>query len=168
MNKYALFLVNSFFWMFAIISAWWNVFNRQAEAYFLVPCLFITTLVWTLFVPVKLLIGEYIGEYRQHSVGYVDARGFPSWEQTMREHRWAVWYETDGFFTSDPNKHVRTKVIICGNCHQWRRVWTGANMENVRYGCPKIPWTYRSGQVAGVPPWSVNERPPWIKTVVRR
>ena len=163
------FRLNSFFWTFALMQTIEHliglVTGTNDEFSMLIGSLIATITLWVFIMPTELLISQH-RRYKNMQIGYLRGPSLlPSWEDYSREHRWIHWYDTDGFFADEPTVHIQTRVIICGNCYQWRRIWTGASSESIRWGCPQVPKLYRMTHT--LLPWSVNSRPPWIKQVVR-
>lgn len=157
------FLVNSWFWTFAALSAFYNVAEAISPtpgvAFFLVPCAFTASLIAP-FIWLTRLIWEGhlrpIPRINEHNVN-----GIPWWEDYSRTHHWVHLYDTNGFYVDNPELNVHTRVIQCKKCAQTRRVWNGCNIGDIRYGCAKIPWLWQVTHPV-IPAWDVNFRPPWI------
>jgi hypothetical protein len=167
MTSWPRFLTNSWFWTFAVLSAYWHIAEaiRPSNApFFLLPCVLVTCLV----VPIIWLIRYAWELYREHVADHEERKTWDKfwWEDHSRQHHWVHLYATDGYFTHQPDVNVRTRVISCVNCFQMRRIWDGSPLVNNReisWGCPKVPWTYRLAHGGAVPLWDVNSRPPWVR-----
>lgn len=162
MVSWSRFLVNSWFWVFATLAAWWHIaeaVHPSDAPFFLGPCVAVTCIIAPL-----VWLGGFLVQRLRDEAAYREersARKDPWWENYSRQHNWKHLYDTNGFFTDDPAKEVWTRVIQCTRCAQTRRIWAGCDVSKIKWGCAKIPWL---GQLTHpvIPAWDVNSRPPWV------